>query len=133
MAEKVSFELVSPERLLASIEADMVVVPGAEGNFGVLPRHSPFMSLVRPGVIDIHEKGEITQQIFIEGGFAEVNPEGLIVLAEAATPLDEITREQAAEVLRNAEDEHRASGDEVERARLVKIISIARIRLEAVS
>ncbi|MEZ5846575.1 MAG: F0F1 ATP synthase subunit epsilon [Geminicoccaceae bacterium] len=130
-AEKVSFELVSPERVLASIEADMVVVPGSEGDFGVLPRHSPFMSLIRPGVIDIHEKGEIVRRIFIEGGFAEVNPDGLIVLAEAAVPLEELDRAVVATDLKNAEDELRAATDDAEKARLEKVISIARVRLEA--
>ncbi|MCB2009506.1 MAG: F0F1 ATP synthase subunit epsilon [Geminicoccaceae bacterium] len=132
-AEKVSFELVSPERVLASIEADMVVVPGSEGDFGVLPRHSPFMSLIRPGVIDIHEKGEIVRRIFIEGGFAEVNPDGLIVLAEAAVPLDELDRAVVATDLKNAEDELRAATDEAEKARLEKVIGIARVRLEALN
>ena len=132
-AEKVSFELVSPERVLASIEADMVVVPGSEGDFGVLPRHSPFMSLIRPGVIDIHEKGEIVLRIFIEGGFAEVNPDGLIVLAEAAVPLEELDRAVVATDLKNAEDELRAATDEAEKARLEKVIGIARVRLEALN
>ncbi|MCB1835306.1 MAG: ATP synthase F1 subunit epsilon [Geminicoccaceae bacterium] len=132
-AEKVSFELVSPERVLASIEADMVVVPGSEGDFGVLPRHSPFMSLIRPGVIDIHEKGEIVRRIFIEGGFAEVNPDGLIVLAEAAVPLEELDRAVVATDLKNAEDELRAATDEAEKARLEKVIGIARVRLEALN
>ena len=81
MADKLKFELVSPERVLASLEADMVVVPGGEGHFGVQPEHAPFMSTVRPGVIDVHDGGRITERIFVEGGFAEVNPEGLIVLA----------------------------------------------------
>ena len=82
--DKVAFELVAPERLLASEMVDMVVAPGAEGDFGVLPQHSLFMSLLRPGVIEIYEGGQVTQRIFVGGGFAEVNERGCIVLAEEA-------------------------------------------------
>ena len=133
MADKVAFELVSPERLLASIEADMVVVPGEEGHFGVLPGHAPLMSLIRPGVIDVHDGGQISKRIFVEGGFAEVNPDGLIVLAEAAFPLEDLSREDAAQALRNAEEDlaegarEGAETDELERA-----VRIAKARVEAI-
>ena len=69
MADKVEFELVSPEKLLVSQPVDMVVVPGSEGNFGVLAGHSPFISTIRPGVIDIFEGERIVDRIFIAGGF----------------------------------------------------------------
>ena len=59
MAEKLSFELVAPERLLASIDADMVVIPGSEGDFGVLPQHAPLMALLRPGVIAIYQGDQV--------------------------------------------------------------------------
>ena len=135
MAEKVAFELVSPERLLASLEADMVVVPGEEGHFGVLPGHAPLMSLIRPGVIDVHDGGQISQRIFVEGGFAEVNPDGLIVLAEAATPVEELTREGATQALSNAEDDLRDAGavDEDARQKLERAVNVAKARLDAVS
>ena len=73
MASKVAFELVAPERLLASIEADMVVIPGAEGDFGVLPDHAPLMSLLRPGVIAVYQGDRVDRRLFVDGGFAEVN------------------------------------------------------------
>ena len=79
---KVEFELVSPERLLASIDADMVVVPGADGDFGVLPNHAPLMSLLRPGVIAVYQGDRVDQRLFVTGGFAEVNERGCTVLAE---------------------------------------------------
>src|SRR3546814_18203914 len=83
MAEgKVAFELVSPERLLLSEEVDMVVVPGEEGDFGVLVRHAPLISTLRPGVIKVHNGGSVTEQIFVAGGFAEVTPSRCTVLAE---------------------------------------------------
>ncbi len=92
MAERVEFELVSPERLLLSEPVEMVVVPGVEGDFGVLPGHAPMISTVRPGVISIYEGGTARTRIFVAGGFAEVTPERCTVLAESAVPLAEIDR-----------------------------------------
>ncbi len=92
MAERVEFELVSPERLILSEPVEMVVVPGVEGDFGVLPGHAPMISTVRPGVISIHEGGTVRTRIFVAGGFAEVTPERCTVLAESAVPLAEIDR-----------------------------------------
>ena len=73
--DRVEFELVSPERLLLSEGVEMVVVPGTEGDFGVLPRHTPMISTLRPGVIRVFEKGAAKESIFVAGGFAEVTPE----------------------------------------------------------
>jgi F-type H+-transporting ATPase subunit epsilon len=95
MAEQLKFELVSPEQLVLSKMVDMVVVPGVEGDFGALPRHAPLISVVRPGVIDVHEDGKVTDRIFVAGGFAEVNEERCTVLAEQAFPLASVTREAA--------------------------------------
>ena len=92
MAELLDFELVSPERRLAKAKVAMVVVPGVEGDFGVLPGHAPMMSTIRPGAIAIHEAegGPATMRFFIDGGFAEVTETGLTILAEKATPVAEI-------------------------------------------
>ncbi|MEE8562497.1 MAG: F0F1 ATP synthase subunit epsilon, partial [Alphaproteobacteria bacterium] len=68
MAEWVEFELVSPARLLVSEPVEMVVVPGVEGDFGVLPGHAPVIAQVRPGVIDIHGDGKVIRRIFVAGG-----------------------------------------------------------------
>lgn len=113
MAEKVEFELVSPERLLVSEAVDMVVVPGTEGDFGALPRHAPMISTIRPGVIDIHNDGRVTSRIFVAGGFAEVNEERCTVLAEEAVPVETLDeamvagRERAAkEALEEAASDH---------------------------
>ena len=80
------FELVTPERLVRSEEVHMVVVPGAEGDFGVLEGHAPFMSTIRNGDIAIYRNGmtDTPERIAIQGGFAEVNDRGLTVLAESA-------------------------------------------------
>ena len=83
----IEFELVSPERLLKSEPVEMVVVPGTEGDIGVLPGHSLLIAAVRPGVIDIHEGGSVKESIFVAGGCAEVSPERCTVLAEEAVPV----------------------------------------------
>jgi F-type H+-transporting ATPase subunit epsilon len=94
MAEKLQFELVSPEKLLLSEAVAMVVVPGGEGNFGVLPGHALLISTVRPGVIDVYadDQTAITERIFVSGGFAEVTPERCTVLADEAVPMSALDR-----------------------------------------
>ena len=92
MADKVEFELVSPERILVSQGVDMVVVPGEDGDFGVLPGHALFLSGVRPGVIEIYDGDKISDRIFVAGGFAEVTGERCTVLAEEAVNLVEVER-----------------------------------------
>jgi F-type H+-transporting ATPase subunit epsilon len=104
MADKVAFELVSPEKLLLAIEADMVVVPGSEGDFAVLPRHIPVIATLRPGVIQVFEGQVARERIMISGGFAEVTGERCTVLVEEAIPFADISpqwldnRMKAAEV-----------------------------------
>ena len=131
--EKLTFELVSPERLLISEEVEMVVVPGREGDFGVLPQHSPLISTVRPGVIDIYQDGKIERRIFVAGGFAEVNFQGSTVLAEAAVGLDEIDRAGAEERLRHAEMDLKDATDDDERAAAEHDIETATLLLDALA
>jgi len=92
MAEKVKFELVSPEKILLSEAVEMVVIPGAEGNFGVLPGHAPLISSVRPGTIEVYEGNNVAERIFIAGGFAEVTPERCTVLADEAVTVSSLDR-----------------------------------------
>ena len=87
MPDRLEFELVTPERLLFSEMVEMVVVPGTEGNFGVLPGHAPLISTIRPGMIEIYEGQNVTRRIFVVSGVAEVTAERCTVLAdEAASP-----------------------------------------------
>ncbi|MBG52381.1 MAG: F0F1 ATP synthase subunit epsilon [Alphaproteobacteria bacterium] len=114
MAEKLKFDLVAPERLLLSTEADMVVVPGTEGDFGVMPGHSPVMATLRSGVIDVTGTAEGDTRIFVRGGFAEVTAAGLTVLAEEATPLAELDAAALDQRIKNAsEDVQDAKSDDV--------------------
>ncbi|MCG8509995.1 MAG: ATP synthase F1 subunit epsilon [Rhodospirillales bacterium] len=104
MADKVAFELVTPERIMTAAEVDMVVVPGGDGNFGVLPGHAPLLSTLRPGIVDIYEGDAVTGRIFVAGGFAEVSEVGFTVLAEEAVEIDNIDTAQAAERLTAARE-----------------------------
>jgi F-type H+-transporting ATPase subunit epsilon len=88
----VELELVTPERLLLSEAVDMVVVPGTEGNFGVLPGHAPLISTIRPGTIDIYQGHTIARRIFVIGGIAEVTPERCTILADEAMPPEDLER-----------------------------------------
>lgn len=87
-----NFELVSPERLLVSRPVGMVIVPGEEGDFGVLPGHAPVIAALRPGLLHIYEDGVLKDSIFVAGGFAEVTAERCTVLAEDAAPVAELDR-----------------------------------------
>ena len=98
------FDLVSPEKLLFSGDVEQVDVPGAEGDFGVLAGHAPFVTTVRPGILTLYGDGE-PLKVVVNGGFAEVNPEGLTVLADMAVPLDEFDRSQLDGQIKNAEED----------------------------
>ncbi len=128
---KVAFELVAPERLLASEEVDMVVAPGADGDFGVLPEHSPLMSLLRPGIIEIYEGDRVSQRIFVGGGFAEVNEKGCTVLAEEAVPIGEIDVAEAEKRIKLARDDLASADDDVTKAKLERDIEVAEAMIEA--
>lgn len=106
MAEPFKFELVSPERLLMSAPADQVVVPGSEGYFTVLKGHAPFMSTLKPGVVDVTPAGGgAANRVFVRGGFADVNADGLTILAEQAIPLAEVNADMLAQEVKNAEED----------------------------
>ena len=91
MADKIHFDLVSPERMLLSEDVDMVTLPGSEGDFGVYAGHAPVISTLRPGVIDVKGGESADLRLFVRGGFVEVNPAKIVVLAEeAATYIEAI-------------------------------------------
>jgi len=105
MPDPFKFELVSPERLLVSGEVAQVMVPGSEGDMTVLAYHAPLLTTLRPGVLDIGFPGGQHQRYFIRGGFAEVGPSGLTVLAETAIDLRELDAGQLAQAIKDAEED----------------------------
>ncbi len=112
MTEKVPFELVTPERVVFAEEADMIVVPGGDGDFGVLPGHAPLLSTVRPGTVEVYEGDRVTMRIFVSGGFAEVADGRCAVLADEAVPASEIDHADAKERLKRAQERHRDTAPE---------------------
>jgi len=104
MADKLLFTLVSPERELMSEDVDQVDIPGAEGWIGVLPNHAPLMTTLAPGMMRI-KTGPDEKRIFVRGGFAEISPAGLTVLAEEAIPAGELDARAIAQRVKNAEED----------------------------
>jgi F-type H+-transporting ATPase subunit epsilon len=144
MTDKVQFELVSPEKLLLSADVVMVVIPGGEGNFGVLPGHSLLISTVRPGVIDVYADKVVSERIFVSGGFAEVTPERCTVLADEAMPVSSIDRGASETEAKAAESElgtlrveaNRAAGEDKIEANLnlraaERRVAVAQAKLDA--
>ena len=99
------FELVSPARLLFSGDVTSVTLPGTEGDMGIFAGHAPVLSTLRPGVVVVTKEGGATDRIFVRGGFAEVNPQGLTLLAETAIPLAELDAAAIAQQVKNAEED----------------------------
>jgi F-type H+-transporting ATPase subunit epsilon len=116
------FELVSPERLIFSGEVSQVDVPGEEGDFGVLAGHAPYIATLKPGVLTIYGDGG-PQRIVVQGGFAEVGPTGLTVLAEQAVPAAEIDATMITQAIKDTEEDLADADTDVSRDK-------ARTRLE---
>jgi len=129
MSDKVEFELVSPERLLVSESVEMVVLPGAEGDFGVLPGHAATVSSIRPGLLAVYDNGAVTSRIFVSGGFAEVTPERCTLLADAAVPLDEMNRADIEKSISDLKDDVVAARDDAEREAAEKALTIAQAKI----
>lgn len=111
------FELVSPEKLLISEEVQHVVVPGVEGEFGVLAHHAPLLSTLKPGVVKVYKtEGGEPERLFVQGGFADVNPKGLTILADAAVPMSEFDLASLDQAIKDAEED--LSDAEGDKARL---------------
>jgi len=117
MPDAFKFELVSPERLLVSADVEQVLVPGAEGDMTVLAHHAPVLTTLRPGLLDIGFPGGEHRRYFICGGFAEVGPTGLTVLAETAIDLVELDAGQLAQAVKDAEEDMTDATDDMVRDR----------------
>ncbi len=128
----VQFELVTPARLLVSVEAEMVVVPGGDGDFGVLPGHSPLLSTVRPGVLDIYRDGAKAERLFVAGGFAEVSGERCTVLAEEAMAVADIDRAAAEDRLSQANAAVEGAEDDITRRLAEQEVATAEAMVAAV-
>ncbi len=104
----VDLEIVSPEKLLLAEPVEMVTLPAAEGEMGVLPGHSPMIVLLRGGTVRTWEGGKVVQSLYVSGGFAEISGTKVTVLANAATPVAELSRTDAEKRLADAESAYAA-------------------------
>jgi F-type H+-transporting ATPase subunit epsilon len=122
------FELVTPDKLVFRGAVAEVLVPGSEGDFLVLADHAPVMTTLRPGILSIGETAGAHTRLFVRGGFADVSPTGLIVLAETTVPVDELSAERIAGEIQNAEedladapeDQKQAAQEKIDRLRELK-------------
>jgi len=129
----INLEIVSPEKLLLSRDVDMVVIPASEGDMGVLEGHAPMMVTLRGGIVSLYSGDQVTDSLFVAGGFAEVTPERCTVLAGEAMPVNEIERSEAEKRLRDAEAAMAQvdGADPVEEELALERVHSARAMLEA--
>jgi F-type H+-transporting ATPase subunit epsilon len=125
MAGTFKFELVSPERVVFSEDAEQVVVPGRDGDFAVLVGHAPLISTLRPGVLDVTLPGA-KKRVFVKGGFADVDPTRLTVLAQSALDLESLSSETVAREIEAAEADLAAAKDDS--ARLIAAELVEQLR-----
>ena len=114
MPDAFHFDLVSPEKMVFSGDVEQVDVPGAEGDFGVLAHHAPLIAMLKPGILTIFGAGE-AQRVVVVGGFAEVNGEGLTVLADMAVPVDEFDRANLTTQIKDTEEDLADAADDAAR------------------
>ncbi len=115
------FELVSPDKVLFSGPAQAVVVPGYEGDFQVLADHAPTMAAIRPGVVAIDDANGRHMRVFVRGGFVDVHPLGLTLLAETAIPFEDLNAAKLDEEIKNAEEDLADASDEQKQAAQEKL------------
>jgi len=129
MADAFPFELVSPERQLVAGDATQVVVPGAEGQFTVLANHAPFLSTLKPGVLEVTMADGSTDRIFVRGGFADANPEGLSLLAEEAQRVADMDMASLDQAIQDArEDAADAKDDAAKTAAETKLAQLEEVK-----
>jgi F-type H+-transporting ATPase subunit epsilon len=133
MADTLKLELVSPERLLLSEQVEMVIVPGVEGVFGVLPLHAPTLSTLRPGFVEVYQGGAVKDRFFVTGGFAEVTPSSCTVLVDEAISEAVLTPAFIAERLAKAKSLADQAAGADERARADAAIAAVEVMAQASS
>ena len=104
MAETTKMELVTPGRVVVRKPVEMVVIPGSEGFFGVLPRHSALLANLQRGVVEVYEGGKVTDRLMIDGGIADVTPDGVTILTERAEDLNKVNSQEIGERAKAAVD-----------------------------
>lgn len=134
MAETFAFELVSPERKLMEEPAVKAIIPGEEGDFGVLPNHSALMATIRPGVVEVYVEGDKEpRRIFIAGGFADVSANNCTVLAEEAVNVNELNRGDLEQTIRNLQEDLSMAEGDADKSRITAKLKLGKAKLEALT
>jgi F-type H+-transporting ATPase subunit epsilon len=129
MAGLFPFELVIPERLLFSGDVEAVILSSVEGEMTVLPNHAPVMAVLKPGLVTIDDGNGHAKRLYVRGGFADVRPDGLTVLAETAVPLDELSADLIDAHIREAEEDvDDATTDEARRIAYERLTQLQEVR-----
>ena len=130
MENKTKFEIITPSKTVIQEDVEMVVLPGSEGYFGVLHLHAPTLSSLNQGIISLYEKNKITKKIIIDGGIADVQPEGCVVLSEKAETTDDLDKKKIEEQLKVSNEKLSASNIDSEKDSHSKEISWLKFILE---
>ena len=133
--QTIQFELVSPEEKLVSEPVKMAVIPGEEGEFGVLAGHASLVASLRPGVVELYAEGQeaASQRIFIAGGFADVTGEQCTVLAEEAVNVDTLVQSEIEQQIADLNEDLERAQDDIEKARVEKRLVMAKAKLSAIT
>jgi F-type H+-transporting ATPase subunit epsilon len=123
------FSLVSPEKVLLDQPVSMVVIPGLEGDIGVLPGHAPLLTLLRPGVVTVYEEDKILIKLFVDGGFSEITPEKCTTLVTEGIPLDALDKRALEIEIKNLIEDVADSKTTEERKQADQNLNIAQAKL----
>ncbi len=127
MADTMQFDLVSPERKIASLAANSVQIPAMDGDMTAMPNHAPFLTTLRPGIVRVAAGSEVAE-FLVTGGFAEVSPTGATVLAEQAVPRNEVSADLLADLLTQAEKAVADAPEEVRVAAAQRLRDVTTLR-----
>lgn len=132
MTQTIQFELVSPEERLVSEPVSMAVIPGDEGDLGVMPKHSSLVASLRAGVVTLYnDNKEVSDRIFIAGGFADVTAENCTVLAEEAMPVSKLDLEELQSTLANLNEDFGLAEEDLDKKRIQRQIDLVQAKLRA--
>lgn len=131
---QINFELVSPEAKLVSEPVDMIVIPGEEGQFGVMAGHASLVASLKPGIVELYDaEGAEPRKIFIAGGFADVTPDNCSVLAEEAINVADINRDRVEQEIKTLNHDLALASEDADKARIGRRMALAEAKLQAVA
>ncbi len=132
MTQLFPIKIISPEKLVFDANAQLVEIPGREGDFGVLAKHAPFFSMLRPGVVTVHIHGEAKKRFFVTSGYAEISPDQTVILSDHIEELEQINPDEAREAFVAAQEALKSASDMDERQHAMRRLEAASALVAAV-